>query len=56
VQQRLGWDAAAVQAGATEFVLFDQRDSHSQLCGAQCCGVTAATTTKDYKVEFMISH
>ena len=34
VQQRLGGDAAAVQAGTAEQVLLDQGDGLSEFCGA----------------------
>ncbi len=48
VQQGLGGDAAAVQAGAAELVLLDQGDVQAQLSPAQGRGVTAATTAEDH--------
>ena len=47
VQQRLGRDAAAVQAGAADLVLLDQRDPLAELGGAQRAGVAAAAATED---------
>ena len=47
VQQGLGGDAAAVQAGAAELVLLDQGDRLAQLGGAQRAGVTAAAAAQD---------
>ena len=47
VQQRLGRDAAAVQAGAPEQVLLDEGDAHAELGGAQRAGVAAAPSPED---------
>ena len=48
VQQRLGGDAAVVQAGAAELVLLDQGDVQAQLRPAQGSGVTTATASEDH--------
>ena len=48
VQQGLGGDAAAVQAGAAELVLLDQGDVQTELRPAQRRGVTAATAAEDH--------
>ena len=50
VQQGLGGDAAAVQAGAADLVLLDQDDGHAQLGGAQRGGVATRATTEDDQV------
>jgi hypothetical protein len=51
VQQGLGGDAAAVQAGAAELVLLDQRDRQIQLDGTQRGGVAAAATPENDDVK-----
>ena len=51
VQQRLGRDAAAVQAGAAELVLLDQGDRQAELGGAQRARVAAAAAAEDDQVE-----
>ena len=51
VQQRLGRDAAVVQAGAAHLVRLDQGDGHAQLGGAQGGGVAAAASAQDDDVE-----
>ncbi len=50
VQQRLGGDAAPVQAGATELVLLDEGDREAQLGRAQRAGVPAGTPAQDQDV------
>ena len=47
VQQRLGGDAAPVQAGAAEEVLLDEGDAQAELGGAQRAGVAAAPAPED---------
>jgi len=47
VQQRLGGDAAPVQARAADLVLFDERDLLAELGGPQRAGVAAAAATED---------
>ena len=47
VQQRLGRDAARVQAGAAELALLDQRDRQAELGRPERAGVAAAATTED---------
>ena len=49
VQDRLGGNAAAMQAGAAHLVLLHQRHSESELRGAQRAGVAAAPCAKDYE-------
>jgi hypothetical protein len=56
VQQRLGRNAAAVQAGAADLVLLDQGDARAELCGAQRCCVTPAATAENDEVEGVICH
>ena len=51
VQQRLGRDAAAVQAGAAQLGLVDQRHREVQLGRAQGGGVSAAAGAEDHDVE-----
>ncbi len=51
VQQRLGRDAAAVQAGAAELALLDQGDAQAQLGAAERRGVTAASASENDYVE-----
>ena len=46
VQDRLGRDAAAVQAGAADLVLLDQRDAQPELGRAQRAGVAAAARAR----------
>jgi hypothetical protein len=45
VQQCLGRDAAAVEAGATQLVLLDEQDALAQLHRAQRARITAAAPT-----------
>ncbi len=47
VQQGLGGDAAAVQAGAAEEVLLDEGHAQAELGGAQRAGVAAAPAAED---------
>src|SRR5258706_284308 len=47
VQERLGRDAAAVQAGAAELVFFDQRDRQAELRGAERGRVAPAPAAED---------
>ena len=56
VQQRLGRDAADVQAGAAELVLLDQADGEAELAGAQCGGVATASAAEDDKVKVLLGH
>ena len=50
VEQCLGRDAAAVQAGAAELVLVDEDDGHAKLARAERAGVAAAAATEDDEV------
>ena len=56
VQQRLGRDAAAVQAGAAELLLLDQHDAHAELCRTQRAGVATAAAAQDDEVDVGLSH
>ena len=47
VQQRLGRDAPAVQAGAADLVLLDQRDALAELGRSQRAGVAAAAAAEN---------
>ena len=51
VQQRLGGDAADVQAGAAELALLDQSHPQPELRGAQGAGVAAGPGPEDEYVE-----
>ena len=55
VQQRLGGDAADVQAGAAHLVLLHQADLEAELGGAQGTGVAARPGTEDEHVEVGVS-
>ena len=50
VQQRLGGDATAVQAGAADLVFLHERHTLAELGGPQCTGVTRASTAKHHDV------
>jgi hypothetical protein len=50
VQERLGRDAAAVEAGAAHLVLLHQDHGHAQLGGTQRGGVTARAAAEDDQV------
>src|SRR3712207_3249608 len=50
VQQGLGGDATAVQAGAADLVLLDEDHGHAQFGGAQRGGVATRDTTEDDQV------
>ena len=53
VQQRLGGNAAAVQANATEPPFtFDQNDLFAEVGGIEGRGVTAGTGADDYNFRF----
>ena len=54
VQQRLGGDAADVQAGAAELVLLDERDAQAELGGAQRTRVAAGPRSQDHDVELVV--
>src|SRR6185437_14824529 len=58
VQQRLGGDAAAVQAGAAHLGLLDQGHVHAQVGGAEGAGVPAGPAAEDHYVEHIpgVSH
>ena len=56
MQQRLGWDAAAVQAGATELVALDESNRLSKLSRAKCSGIAATSATENYDVKVVVSH
>ena len=56
VQQGLGRDAAAVQAGAADLVLLDQDNRLAELGGPQRCGIAAAAAAEDDEVGLVISH
>ena len=56
VQQRLGRDAAAVQAGAADLVLLDQHDGLAELGCSQRRGVAAAAAAEDDEIGLMVGH
>ena len=56
VQQRLGRDAAAVQARAADLVLLDQADGEAELGGAQRGRVAAAAAAEDDEVKVLLGH
>ena len=51
VQQRLGRDAAVVQAGSAELALLDESDGQVELSRPERCGVTATATAQDEDVK-----
>ena len=56
VQQRLGRDAAAVQARAAHLVLLDEGDRLAELRRSQRRGVAAAAAAEDDEVERVLGH
>src|SRR3546814_25463 len=56
VQERLGGDAAAVQARTADLVLLHDDDGGAQLCGAQCGGVAATAPAQDDEVGGVFGH
>ena len=56
VQQRLGRDAAAVQARAADLVLLDERDRLAELGSAQGRRVAAAAAAQDDQIEGVVGH
>src|SRR5206468_7516987 len=50
VEQRLGRDAAAVQAGAADLVLLDHDHRQAELRGPERAGVAAATGPEDHQI------
>src|SRR5215213_2496981 len=50
VQQRLGGDAAAVQARAADLVLLDENDVQAELGRAERGGVSTGATTEDDEI------
>src|SRR5690606_14363122 len=56
VQQRLGGYAPAMQAGAADLVLLDERDLLAELAGPQRSGVAAAAAAEDHDVELVRGH
>src|SRR5690606_10288732 len=53
MQQRLGGNAALVQAGATHLRLLDESHAQAVLSGAQRTGVPAAPTSEDDEIELL---
>ncbi len=53
-QQRLGRDAAPVEADAAEMLGLDDRDLHFQLRGADCRDIAARAATDDHQVKFLL--
>src|SRR5690606_5015460 len=56
MKQGLGGDASAVQTGAADLVLLDQRHRLAQLGGTQSGGVSTATASEDDDVELVHAH
>ena len=56
VQQRLGGDAAAMQARPADLLLLDQRDALAELRGAQRSRVAAAAAAEHDEIETVIDH
>ena len=56
VQERLGRDAAHVEAGASQVALLDQADTQPQLGSSQGAGVTAGTSPEDEDVVLTVRH
>jgi hypothetical protein len=51
VQQRLGGDAADVQAGAADLALLDERDAEAELCSAQRARIATRPCPEYHHVE-----
>src|SRR5665811_2283367 len=51
MQERLGRDAAHVQAGTPQLPLLDQGYGQTELGGPQGAGITTAASTEDHDVE-----
>lgn len=47
MQERFGRDAAAVEAGSSNQVLFHECHGEPELVGAQCCGVSGRASSED---------
>src|SRR5690606_13621387 len=56
VQKRFSGDAADVQAGSANLVLFNKGDTHSKLGSTECGSVTATTGSEDDKVKILLRH
>jgi hypothetical protein len=56
VQQRLGGDAAAVQAGAADLVLLDEGDLEAEPGAAQRRRVPSGAGTQDHQVVGVRGH
>ena len=56
MQKRLGRNTTTVQAGATEFVAFDESNAFAQLSTAKCCGITTAAATKNHDIKIVFGH
>ena len=56
VQQRLGGDAADVQAGAAEVALLDEPDAQPELGRAQRAGVATRSRPENEYVEVGLRH
>ncbi len=56
VQQRLGRDAADVEAGAAEIALLDQSHRQPELRRPECAGVSARARPEDEYVEVALRH
>ena len=56
VQDGLGGNAPAVEAGAADLVSLDEGDLETQLGPAQCCGVAARASAQDDHVVDGVCH
>ena len=56
VQERLGRDAAAVQAGSADLVLLDQHHGLAELCRSERGGVPTASAAEDDEIGLVVAH
>jgi hypothetical protein len=55
VQQSLGWNTTAVQAGSAKLVFLDKGNRLAQLCRAQSRGVATASSTENNDIKIVLS-
>src|SRR4029077_12895589 len=55
-QQRLGWNAAPVEADAAQIIALDNRGLEAELGGTDRGDIAAGAGADDYNVEIRVSH